>query len=601
MLRSIPRLLSIVFLVAILIPAVVSAADPPADIYMFHSDTCPHCKVVREEVLPGIREKYGDRIRLQEFEISDITNFKLTLVMEKLYQVPEEQAGVPEIFLGRTVLIGENAIRKNLAQEIDNLLKAENEKYRTLPTPEQLLALIVVEPTGAASPVTGTQPITGTAPVSASSPTSVPIGVATEPAVTAAAPNQTESAAAATSEAPATSTSVPTGSVTAIPPLTATEVTTVALATGTGDEPGGPLVRMAYFYEVGCKECDRAKYEINYIKGTYPNVKVDSFDVVKDAGLAAWLGEKYDIPEDRRLDTPLVFVGQDYLSESAVNVGNLEKLVTKYAGAGVEATWTEYESGTSVTRVAGLFGSISTLAVVGAGLIDGLNPCAFATIVFFIAYLAFVGRKSRDILITGVAFTVGVFIAYLLLGVGLLRVLEAVNFQSLGGWVYLAVALLCLVLAALSLSDFFKARKGRPEEMQMRMSVGTRRWVNKVIREGSNMRAYAAVAFVTGFIISLIELACTGQVYIIILSALSQPALRGQAYGYLVIYNLAFIVPLVVVFLLAFFGVSSEQLSMVVQRRLATVKLLTALLFLGLALWLIVSVLPMFGVRLIGG
>ena len=54
----------------------------------------------------------------------------------------------------------------------------------------------------------------------------------------------------------------------------------------------------------------------------------------------------------------------------------------------------------------------SLSAVLVAGFIDGINPCAFATIIFLVSYLTFAGKKSREILLYGTIFTSGVFIAY---------------------------------------------------------------------------------------------------------------------------------------------------------------------------------------------
>jgi hypothetical protein len=51
-----------------------------------------------------------------------------------------------------------------------------------------------------------------------------------------------------------------------------------------------------------------------------------------------------------------------------------------------------------------------------------------------------------------------------------------------------------------------------------------------------------------------------------------------------------FVLPLVVVFVLAYFGTTSEQLGQFINRRAATVKLLTAGLFSVLAGWLLVTV-----------
>ena len=63
---------------------------------------------------------------------------------------------------------------------------------------------------------------------------------------------------------------------------------------------------------------------------------------------------------------------------------------------------------------------------------------------------------------------------------------------------------------------------------------------------------------------------------------------------------MAFVVPLIVVFLLAFLGVESGDLARFVERNTATVKLFTALLFLGLGLWLIYAFLPLFGIQVLG-
>jgi len=58
-----------------------------------------------------------------------------------------------------------------------------------------------------------------------------------------------------------------------------------------------------------------------------------------------------------------------------------------------------------------------------------------------------------------------------------------------------------------------------------------------------------------------------------------------------VLYNLMFILPLVVVFLLAYFGTTSQQLSLFVHRHMAAVKLATAGLFVLLAVWMVTTLI----------
>ena len=158
-------------------------------------------------------------------------------------------------------------------------------------------------------------------------------------------------------------------------------------------------------------------------------------------------------------------------------------------------------------------------------------------------------------------------------------------FSSLGRWVYLLTALLCVALAILTFRDYFKAREGQAGEMALKLPTSLRRRINKVIRENAQVRAFVAVAFFTGFVVSLLELACTGQVYLpTIIYVTSQPELAGQAFLYLLLYCLMFILPLVIVFLLAYFGATSEQLGQFINRHTSTIKLATGLLFVGLAL-----------------
>jgi len=64
------------------------------------------------------------------------------------------------------------------------------------------------------------------------------------------------------------------------------------------------------------------------------------------------------------------------------------------------------------------------------------------------------------------------------------------------------------------------------------------------------------------------------------------PSLRVRAFIYLLVYNLLFILPLMVIFLLVFYGTTSKQLTHFLQARAATIKLAMAGLFLVLAAWL---------------
>lgn len=156
---------------------------------------------------------------------------------------------------------------------------------------------------------------------------------------------------------------------------------------------------------------------------------------------------------------------------------------------------------------------------------------------------------------------------------------------------------MCLAFAYLSIKDFFKARAGDTADMALNLPEGIRKRINKTIREGSRVTRYYWGAFVTGLLISLLEFACTGQMYLpMITSMISMDSMRGQGILWLGLYNLMFIIPLVVVFVLAYFGTTSKQLTAFFKKHAAAVKLGLALIYIALAIFLIVDILQRFGI-----
>ncbi|MBN1812644.1 MAG: hypothetical protein JXA14_12475, partial [Anaerolineae bacterium] len=357
-------------------------------------------------------------------------------------------------------------------------------------------------------------------------------------------------------------------------------------------------IYIAYFSDAGCQGCARTDNDLHVVEERYPQVVVQRFPMEDEANslLSECLCAKYGVPEEKRLSTPMLFIGEDVLIDTEADLANLLAVVDKYAATGAGPTWNDCDLEQAEDDLIERFDSWGVLAILGAGLVDGLNPCAFATLIFFISYLTFTERRGRDILFVGVAFAVGVFLTYFLVGLGVLKAIQSLEFfPLLGRWVYLITALLCTILAIFTFRDFFRARRGRASEMTLKLPDGLRKRINQVIRENARVEAFLAVAFVTGFVVSLLELACTGQVYFPTIAYVTTvPGLASRAVFYLLLYCLMFIVPLIVVFLLAYFGTSSEQLGLFLARRIVTIKTLTGMVFVSLALWMTWTLAPLF-------
>ncbi len=352
----------------------------------------------------------------------------------------------------------------------------------------------------------------------------------------------------------------------------------------------GPApIWVAYFYQVGCQTCSRAEYDIQYAKSKYPQLVVKEFDVQRNTALAEWLGKRVDVPEEKRLATPALFVGDDYLIGEEITSEAVLALAETYAPTGADKVWADFDAGEGRQGIVERFRSFGPLTVVLAGLLDGLNPCAFATLAFFVSYLTLSDRQGREILAVGATFTLGVFLAYLAVGLGFSKVLDMLGdlLTRLGRWVYGLTAVLCAGLAIFSFTDFLKARRGEIGDMNLNLPHALRKRINAIIRKGRGTETYVVGAFVTGLIVSFLELACTGQVYLpTIIFVTSVPELRVRAVLYLVLYNFLFVLPLIVVFILAYYGTTSKELTRFLQRNAATVKLGMVLLFASLAVWL---------------
>lgn len=502
----------------------LAQGEPTVRMVYFYATDCSHCLAVIDEVLKPLQAEYGDQMEIKMVEISDPDNYELLIRAEEEFDVSSEDRGLPTLVVDGQVLIGEDSIREQLRCLLDTCLAAGGTSWPDIAG----LGEVAIE-----GQEESKFDLRGS-------------GLGLEDLEACGPEDQ------AACESPT-------------------------------------AIWAAYFYQVGCQECSRAEYDIRYAESKYPQLMVQEYDVQKNAALAEWLSRRLGVPEEERLAAPALFIGEDYLIGDDITSEAVLELVEKYVPTGAERVSEGVNPHKGERSIVERFESLGALTVVFAGLVDGLNPCAFATLVFFVSYLTLSGREGREVLAVGGAFTIGVFLAYLAVGLGFYRVLGLLDdlLTTLGRWVYGLTAALCAGLAVVSFLDFLRARRGELGDISLALPHSLRKRINAIIRRGRGAKAYVASAFVTGLVVSLLELACTGQVYLpTIIFVTSVPELRVRAIAYLALYNLLFVLPLVVVFILAYYGTTSKELTRFLQRRAAIVKLGMTGLFALLAVWL---------------
>ena len=388
--------------------------------------------------------------------------------------------------------------------------------------------------------------------------------------------------------------------------------------------PKGFTMDLIYFYQKGCPKCDRANVLLKYISKKYPQLRIKEIDLNTPDGkrLNETLSNRLNLPMERRLIAPTIFVGNDYLSLGEITEPKVEALIQKYGQKSAGASGsdgkptattptpiptpslspTTDETKKAEESIIERFKSFGVLAILLAGLIEGLNPCALATLVFFISYLTMVGRNRKEILMAGIGFSASSFVAHLLLGFGILNFIQYFSFFPLfSRIVYSATFLFSLSLGVFSLYDYIQLKKRRPSRMRLQVPNFLKKRIHHIIRTRSsefdgNEETQAARLFVIaifiGFIVTLLQSTCTSQVYLPTLLFVSNiPSLKGSAVFYLTLYNLIYILPLLVIFAIVYWGITSEQLSLFIQKRASTIKLLTAIFFFALAGILILSLI----------
>ena len=363
----------------------------------------------------------------------------------------------------------------------------------------------------------------------------------------------------------------------------------------TEEEKGSQkIIYGAFFFLRGCLDCQGKKAQLEEWISKFPDVRMGVFDLTKEENKALdeALFQIYQIPESKRGDIVRIYVGDGYVTSSDFSHEAFQKLVSKYQDKGASPPWekvTQEALKNGEKRIVDRFKQFSLGGVLIAGLIDGLNPCAFATIIFLVSYLSFLGKASKEILTYGLIFTSGVFVAYILTGMGLMAGLRTLSgFPLITKGIYLVIGLFALVLGILSFYDYIQFRRGHMEKMKLQLPVALKKKVHGIIRmQIRSPKAGFFGTFILGFVIAITEVVCTGQVYLPTIGyIMTIPKLRVHAFSYLVLYNIMFIIPLGGVFVAAFFGVTSEKMAVVTKKHTGTVKLLTAILFIGLAMFI---------------
>jgi len=238
-------------------------------------------------------------------------------------------------------------------------------------------------------------------------------------------------------------------------------------------------------------------------------------------------------------------------------------------------------------------GGIQIVYLMLLGLLDGINPCAIAMLLIFISLLGF-SKEKKVLLKVSITFMSAIFISYFLFGTILFRFLSV--FAHLGFLVTVVpyvILGISVVLFLLNFYDYLVTRKQQYDKVKNQLPKGIQRFNRNLMKkftdamEKDSIYMYV-ITFVLGLIISVTEFLCTGQAYltaILHLIHFSDHVMRGILL--LFMYNILFILPLIIITVIAVKTKSVMGVTVFMREKLHIVKLINAIVFLAIGIYYI--------------
>ncbi len=193
--------------------------------------------------------------------------------------------------------------------------------------------------------------------------------------------------------------------------------------------------------------------------------------------------------------------------------------------------------------------SLPTWPVVFAtAAVDSINPCAIGVLILLIATLLSLSHNRRKMLWVGIIYIATVFVTYLIAGFGLLFFIQRLNIADELSWL---VGGLVVFLGILEVKDFFWYGRGLTLQIPAKRLKQIKKYMHHVTIPS---------AVVLGAFVAAVELPCTGGPYLAITTLLAKVGFTLEIFWLLVVYNFIFVLPLIVILILAYFGVSTKKM-----------------------------------------
>lgn len=334
--------------------------------------------------------------------------------------------------------------------------------------------------------------------------------------------------------------------------------------------------KVYFFWGVGCSHCENVEKsgileEISEIEGVSLH-RLEVYGNQTNREKYNSLAKELEI-ESYNLGVPFLVVecseGYSYLIGDTPIINHLKEIIDRCEPMKV----------TNPQRTSSgdpLANSLTLGSIIFAAFVDSINPCAFGVLIFLLATMLSMASAKRA-LKYGLLYIFIIFLVYFSVGLGIVKIMN--EFSSVMNYFVLFAGILVFIGGLIEIKDFFWYGKGFSLKIPDRV---------KPALEGITQKGTLSAIIFLGIIVALVELPCTGGIYLAILSMMHINQMFGISY--LLLYNFIFVLPLIAMVIGVYYGARMESITLWVEGNKKWMRLVAGIVMVGLAIYLLNSV-----------
>lgn len=335
---------------------------------------------------------------------------------------------------------------------------------------------------------------------------------------------------------------------------------------------------LVFFYSSGCISCLRVKQDLLSLKREYPHLLIVSYNMLdpKVRFIRRIFDICYEVPMNKVQVVPALFVGSkafigEYNIEEALKTKDLINTIcekSKFRLSNIGSVLTENDK-----VLLKFLNYTKRPTILIAGLLDGINPCAFSTLIFFASFLLYSKKTKYEYHLVSSLFILGIFTTYTGIGLGLSKIFIWISSYISSKFLYILTGIMFLLLGVLNIYDFALIKKSGATNSILQLPISLKKTIHYIIHKQMRTSYIVIASFICGSIIASIEFYCTGQIYLPIIAYIN--SISGNMILYLLLYNIAFIIPLISISLPIYYTSNSQRISLLFKNNLAKVRFIT--------------------------